>query len=116
MIVAVQGANDFDSYNIFLRAMAVALSEMKKDDAEFIIYSAGPAKINSFVSEFSNLSERGMKARGKKIKFYKVSLPWLYENIDQLDYLAYLSKPGKNTSKLVAEAELKDINVGIFRY
>lgn len=116
MIVAVQGANDFDSYNVFLRAMAVALSEMKKDDAEFIIYSAGPAKINSFVSEFSNLSERGMKARGKKIKFYKVSLPWLYENIDQLDYLAYLSKPGKNTSKLVAEAELKDINVGIFRY
>lgn len=116
MIVAVQGANDFDSYNVFLRAMAVALSEMKKDDTEFIIYSAGPAKINSFVSEFSNLSERGMKARGKKIKFYKVSLPWLYENIDQLDYLAYLSKPGKNTSKLVAEAELKDINVGIFRY
>lgn len=116
MIVAVQGANDFDSYNIFLRAMAVALSEMKNDDKEFVIYSAGPAKINSFVSEFSNISEKGMKARGKKIKFYKVSLPWLYENIDQLDYLAYLSKPGKNTSKLVAEAELKDINVGIFRY
>lgn len=116
MIVAVQGANDFDSYNVFLRAMAVAMSEMKNDDREFIIYSAGPAKINSFVSEFSNLSERGMKARGRKIKFYKVSLPWLYENISQLDYLAYLSKPGKNTSKLVAEAELKDINVGIFRY
>lgn len=116
MIVAVQGASDFDSYNIFLRAMAVALSEMENDDKEFVIYSAGPAKINSFVSEFSNISEKGMKARGRKIKFYKVSLPWLYENIEQLDYLAYLSKPGKNTSKLVAEAELKNINVGIFRY
>lgn len=116
MIVAVQGSNDFDNYPVFLRAMGVALSSMKDDDKNFIIYSAGPAKINSFVSEFSNLSERGMKARGKKIKFYKVSLPWLYENIDQINYLAYLSNPKQSTSKLVAEAELRDIEVGIFRY
>lgn len=116
MIVVVQGSNDFDNYPVFLRAMGVALSSMKKDDREFIIYSAGPARINSFVSEFSNLSERGMKARGKKIKFYKVSLSWLYENIDQIDYLAYLSNPKQATSKLVAEAELKNIEVGIFRY
>ena len=63
MIVAVQGTNDFDDYNIFIRAMGVALSTMQEDDKEFVIYSAGPARINSFVSEFSNLSERGMKAR-----------------------------------------------------
>jgi hypothetical protein len=65
MIVAVQGTNDFNDYQVFLRAMSVALSGMKEDDNEFIIYSVGPAKVNSFVSEFSNLSERGMKARGK---------------------------------------------------
>jgi hypothetical protein len=47
------------------------------NDKEFVIYSAGPARINSFVSEFSNLSERGMKARGRKIKFYKVANAWL---------------------------------------
>ena len=116
MIVVVQGTNEFEDYNVFIRAMGVAMSGMSEDDKEFLVYSAGPARVNAMVSEFCNLSERGMKARGKKIKFYKVSLPWLYENIDQLDYLAYLSKPGKNTSKLVAEAELKDINVGIFRY
>lgn len=116
MIVAVQGANNFDSYQVFLRAMAVALSEMKEDDNQFIIYSVGPANVNSYVSEFSNLSERGMKARGKKIKFYKVTPLWLQENMDQINYFAYLSKPGKNTSKLVAEAELKNINVGIFKY
>lgn len=116
MIVAVQGSNEFNNYQVFLRAMGVALSNMKDDDAHFIIYSAGPAKINSFVSEFSNLSERGMKARGRKIKFYKVSLPWLYENINDVNYLVYLSNPKQSASKLVAEAELNNIEVGIFRY
>lgn len=116
MIVVVQGSKNFNNYPVFLRAMGVALSSMKEDDSSFIIYSAGPAKINSFVSEFSNLSERGMKGRGKKIKFYKVSLPWIYENIDQVDYLAYLSNPNEPTSKLVAEADLKNIEIGIFRY
>lgn len=116
MIVAVQGSNDFNNYQVFLRAMGVALSNMKDEDDQFIIYSAGPAKINSFVSEFSNLSERGMKARGKKIKFYKVAVQWLYENIEQIDYLVYVSNPKQNKSRLVAEAELNNIEVGIFRY
>ncbi len=116
MIVAVQGSKDFNDYQVFLRAMGVALSSMKEDDSEFIIYSVGPAKINSFVSEFSNLSERGMRSRGKKIKFYKITLPWAYENIDQVNYLVYLSSPKEKPSRLVAEAELKNIEVGIFRY
>ena len=116
MIVAVQGTNDFDDYNIFIRAMGVALSGMSDDDREFVIYSAGPARINSFVSEFSNLSERGMKARGKKIKFYKVANAWLEENINHVNYFAFLSKPKQNNSKLVDFAEQNNIEVGIFRY
>jgi hypothetical protein len=116
MIVAVQGTNDFDDYNIFIRAMGVALSTMKEDDKEFVIYSVGPARINSFVSEFSNLSERGMKARGRKIKFYKVANSWLEENITNVNYFAFLSKPKQQNSKLVAVAELNNIEVGIFKY
>ena len=72
MIVAVQGTKDFNDYQVFLRAMGVAMSAMQEEDRELLIYSAGPAKVNSMVSEFSNLSERGIKARGKKIKFFKV--------------------------------------------
>ena len=49
MIVVVQGTNDFNDYNVFIRAMGVALSGMSKDDTEFHIYSVGPAKINSMV-------------------------------------------------------------------
>lgn len=116
MIVVVQGTNEFDDYNVFLRAMSIALSSMSKDDKEFYIYSAGPARINSYVSEFSNLSERGMKARGMKIKFYKVPPTWVEENMEYVNYFAYLSKPKQALSKLAAKAELQNIELGIFRY
>lgn len=116
MIVAVQGTNDFEEYTVFIRAMGVALSGMSDDDKEFVIYSAGPARINSFVSEFSNLSERGMKARGRKIKFYKVANAWLEENINQVNYFAFLGKSKQVNSKLVSLAEQNNIEVGIFCY
>ena len=116
MIVAVQGTKEFNDYNVFLRAMSVALSGMKEDDNEFIVYSVGPTKVNNFVSEFCNLSERGMKARGKKIKFYNAAPSWLDTNIEQLNYFAFLSKPNEQKSKLVYSAELKNIEVGIFKY
>ena len=116
MIVVVQGTNDFNDYNVFLRAMGVAMSGMKDGDSEFHIYSAGPAKINSMVVEFCNLSERGMKARGMKIKNYKVPVSWVSENMEYVNYFVFLSKPKQPISKLVAEAELKNIEVGIFRY
>jgi hypothetical protein len=116
MIVAVHGTTDFDDYQVFLRAMSVALSGMKEGDKEFIIYTAGPAAINSFVYEFCNLSERGMKARGRKIKFFKAPTSWIEENMSHVDYLAFLSKPKQSVSKLVAIAEKNNVEVGIFRY
>ena len=116
MIVAVQGTKEFEDYQVFLRAMSVALSGMKSEDKEFVIYSAGPSQINSYLSESVNLSERGMKARGRKIKFYKVPPSWIEENMEHVNYFAYLSKPKQPTSKLVASAELNNVEVGIFRY
>jgi hypothetical protein len=116
MIVAVQGTKEFNDYNVFLRAMSVALGEMKDGDNDFIIYSVGPAKINNFVSEFSNLSERGMKARGRKIKFYNTAPRWLSENIKQVNYFIFLSRPKQLKSKLVLSAEANNIDVGLFQY
>ena len=116
MIVAVHGTADFDDYQVFLRAMSVALSGMKDGDKEFTVYSAGPAAINSFVSEFCNLSERGMKARGRKIKFFKVPNSWIEENMSNVNYLAFLSKPQQPVSKLIAVAKKNNVEVGIFRY
>lgn len=116
MIVAVQGTSEFDDYQVFLRSMSVALSGMKSDDKELTVYSLGPVRVNSFVSEFCNLSERGMKSRGKKIKFYKAPTSWMEENMSYVDYFAFLSKPGQTTSKLVKIAESNNVEVGIFRY
>jgi hypothetical protein len=116
MIVAVHGTTDFDDYQVFLRAMGVALSGMQDGEKEFIVYSAGPASVNSFVSEFCNLSERGMKSRGRKIKFIQVPTWYIEENINSVNYLVFLSKPKQPVSKLVTTAEQNNIEVGIFRY
>lgn len=116
MIVGVQGTNSFDDYQVFLRAMGVALSSMPENDEFFYIYSAGPAKVNSMVMEFTNVSEKGMRSRGKKIKMFKVPPSWISENISDFNYFAYLAKPKEGNSKLVADAELNNIEVGIFKY
>ena len=116
MIVAVQGTSSFSDYNVFLRAMGVAMSALKDEDQYFYVYSAGPGALNSMVSEFVNLSERGMKSRGKKIKFYKVAPSWIDENMDSVNYFAFLSKPKEPVSKLVSNAQLKNIEVGMFRH
>jgi hypothetical protein len=116
MILGVQGTSSFDDYKVFLRSMGVALSILKDDDDFVYIYTAGPANINSMVSEFVNLSERGMKSRGKKIKMYKVAPDWIKENINSFNYFICLSKPNEQKPKLLAEAQLNNIEVGIFNY
>jgi hypothetical protein len=116
MIVGVQGTSSFEDYNVFLRAMAVAMSGMPVEDKTFDLYTAGPVKINSMVSEFVNVSERGMKSRGKKIRSYKVPPSWIEENISAINYLAFFSQPKENASHLVKVAEENNIEVGIFKY
>lgn len=114
MNVAVQGTKDFSDYQVFMRAMGVALSEVK--DGEFNVYSVGPANINSFTAEFCNLSEEGLKRRDIKVRYYKVPPQSIEENWDAVDYFAFLSTPNQRPSRLVASAELAGVEVGIFRY
>lgn len=116
MIVGVHGTRNFTEYNIFLRAMGTALSSLPEGDTEFLIYSAGPAKINSMALEFSNVSQRGLKARGIKTRMFKVPPKWMKDNIKELDYLAFFSKPKETVSDIVDVAEAKDIEVGVYRY
>jgi hypothetical protein len=96
--------------------MGVTMSSLKDEDPYFYIYSAGPANINSMVSEFVNLSERGLKSRGKKIKMYKVPPSWVTENISEINYFAFLSKEKEQVSKLVDDAKTNNVEYGIFRY
>jgi hypothetical protein len=66
--------------------------------------------------EFMNVSERGLKARGIKPKLVKVPPSWVKENISQIEYLAFFSKPKESVSDLVDLAEAKDVSVGVYRY
>jgi hypothetical protein len=116
MIVGIQGTNSFNDYQVFLRAMAVTMSSLKEEDPEFYIYSAGPGNINSMAMEFANLSERGLKARGKKIKYTAVPPSWITENILDINYFAFLSKEKDQVSKLVEDAKNNNVEYGIFRY
>jgi predicted Fe-Mo cluster-binding NifX family protein len=114
MNVAVQGTKEFSDYNVFLRAMGVALSDVKDD--EFNVYTVGPAQINSFTAEFCNRSENSLKQRGIKVRFYKVPSSYIEENVEYFDYFAFLSAPNQRPSKLTAAMELNGVEVGIFRY
>jgi hypothetical protein len=114
MNIVVQGTKEFSNYNVFLRAMGVALSDI--NDGEFNLYSVGPANINSFTAEFCNLSEKSLKQRGIKARYYKVPASFVEENIKNFQYFAFLSTPNQKPSKLVASAELEGIDVGLFRY
>jgi hypothetical protein len=116
MIVAIQGTKNFNDYNVFLRAMGVALSSIPENDTEFTIMSAGPLQINQMGQEFSNVSERSLKARGIKIKLVKVPPSWIKDNVHSIGYFAYFSKPKEPISELVELAEAKDVEVGVYRY
>lgn len=116
MIIAVQGTASFDDYNVFLRSMSVAMSGKKPEDKEIKVYSLGPKTINSFVTGFCNLTERSLKSRGLKIKHSRVPVSWIENELDSIDYFIFLSKPNEYASKISAQAELKGVEVGWFRY
>jgi hypothetical protein len=116
MIIGIQGSRSFDDYTIFLRAMGTALSSMEKGDEEFLIYSAGPSKVNSMAMEFSNISERTLKSQGIRIRVIKVAPSFIKQNIHDLSYFAYFCRPKETVSDLVTLADNKSIDVGVYRY
>ena len=117
MKVLVQGSKDFDDYQVFMRAMGVALSSMPPSDKEFQIYCVGPHKTNDMAAGFSNLTEDNLKGRGIKIKFHKLPVRLAEQKIDRFDYMVYLSNPdNRRLSALTNKAEENGVELGIFRY
>ena len=116
MILGIQGTRGFNDYAVFLRAMGTAMSMLSEEDKELTILSAGPMNINEFAMEFSNVSERSLKARGIKIKFRKVPPTWMESNVTSLNYFAFFSKPKEPVSRIVDLADAKDVEVGVYRY
>jgi hypothetical protein len=114
MNVAVQGTKEFSDYQVFMRAMGVALSSINDD--EFNVYTAGPATINSYTAEFCNMSERTLKSRGVRVRYFKVPPSYIEDHMSVFDYVAFLSTPNQRPSKLIASAELAGVENAVFRY
>jgi hypothetical protein len=116
MKIAIQASKAFNQYDVFLNGMGRSLAMMAPEDTEFLIYSAGPVRVNEMGMEFSNISERSLKARGIKIRLFKVPPSWIKENIYAINYFAYFCNKKEPVSSLVDFAEKKDIEVGIYRF
>jgi hypothetical protein len=114
--IAIEGTKSFNDYSIFLRAMGTALSLKKEEDREITIFSCGPVNISEMGLEFSNVSERSLKARNIKIKFIKVPSTWIKKNLKDVDYFAFFSKPKESVSELVDLADKQNIEVVVYRY
>jgi hypothetical protein len=116
MIIVVEGTKSFQDYDIFMRAMTVALSNINGDN-EVQVWSVGPHKINSFTAAFCNSSENYLRQKGMRISFSKVHYSWVVENIGYVNYFAFFSKQNENFSRLTMQAqEIEGCEVGIFRY
>jgi hypothetical protein len=116
MIIGVQGSRNFDDYNVFMRSMTVALSSLPEGDSRFTIYAAGPVAINNFVAGYVNTTEDMLRDNGIKSKFNKVPYSWIEDNVDQLDYFVFLSKPGERLSQLAQFVDEAGVEVGWFYY
>ena len=99
-----------------MRSMAVAMSMMEDGDNELFVYTAGPANINNYVAEFSNVTEDSLKARGIRIRFFKVPPQWILDNHSSLDYFIYLSRPKERLSSLANKLDEAGIEIGHFQY
>jgi len=115
MIIAVEGTKSFSDYDIFMRAMTIALTN--NTDSEISVWSAGPHTINSFTAAFCNSSENFLKQKGFKIKFSKAPAFWVADNLSHVNYFAFFSAPKESLSRLAKQAELiESCELGIFRY
>jgi len=116
MVIVVEGTKMFSDYEVFMRAMGVALST-PNEDSEIQVWSLGPHKINNFTAGFCNTSEDYLKGKGFKLSFSKTTEQWVRQNIEHITYYAYFSLPKEPLSKFATHMKHQEgVEVGIFRY
>jgi hypothetical protein len=116
MVIVVEGTKEFSDYEIFMRAMTVALST-PNDNNQIQVWTLGPHKINNFTAAFCNSAENYLKQKGFKVSFSKINEQWVKQNIEHVTYYAYFSLPKEPLSKFATYMEHQEgLEMGIFRY
>jgi hypothetical protein len=121
MNIVISGTDKFHDYHTFMRAVIVAIDEsLKPEDSKINLYSVGGYKTNQFTAEFVNRSERYLKQKGIKPRYYIVPKKDVVEKFDNydVDMLLYLSEKKENLEifdSLVTAAQNRDIDVRIYK-
>jgi len=115
MIIAVEGTKSFKDYDVFTRAMGVALSNINNDRV-IEIWSAGPHNVNNFTAAFCNITENYLRQKGVKISFKKLPSKYIEERLSEIEYFAFLATKNDSKSKLTVIAELNGVETGVFRF
>lgn len=116
MIVGIQGTKAFDDYGIFMVAARSILTALSEEDSSLLILTSGPHNVNDMVTEFFNVSERSLRARGIKVKVVKVPPSAIQQRLFEIDFLIFLSKPKESMTALMQHAKAKDFDIRWFRY
>ena len=115
MIIAIEGTKSFKDYDVFTRAMGVALSNIN-NNKNVEVWSAGPHNVNNFTAAFCNITENYLKQKGIKISFKKLPTQYVTDKLSEVDYFIFLGTKSENKSKLTIMAEMSGIETGVFRY
>jgi len=121
MNIVINGTDKFHDYHTFMRAVIVAIDEsLKPEDNKINLYSVGGYKTNQFTAEFINRSERYLKQKGIKPRYYIVPKKDVVEKFDNydVDMLLYLSEKKENLEifdSLVTAAQNRNIDVRIYK-
>jgi len=122
MNIIISGTEKFQDYNTFMRAVIVAIDEsLKPDDKKINLYSVGGYRVNQFAAEFVNRSERYLKQKGIKSRYFIVPKREVIERFDEYspDMVLFMSDKKENLEildSLVSKAQSNDINVRIYKY
>lgn len=121
MNIVVSGTEKFQDYETFMRAVVVAIDEMlTPEDNRINLYSVGGYKTNQFTAEFINRSERFLKQKGIRPRFYIIPRKDAVERFDEYDFNMVLLLSGKKepveiTDPLASSATRKDIDVRVYK-
>ena len=114
MIICIEGSRSFDDYDVFMRAMGVALSGAKPD-SNVAIWVINSHKLNNFARSLFDIKESHFKSHKIKARVVPVTRHYAELRLADIDYFVYCCRKRDKVSSLVAEAELLDTEVGVFR-
>ena len=113
MIICVEATKSFDDYNVFMRAMGVALNSAKPN-GEVNIWVVNSHRLNHFARSFFNITESYLKSHKIKTRVVPVTKQYAALRLGKVDYFAYCCRKREPMSSLAKEAESLSKEVGVF--